>query len=288
MNGRGGPRYDDTVELRRHSEEPPAVVVPVGPDFEIPMRNGRPYDPAWDAWKPPRRWPGVMLSAVAIAVFIGGLAYHYSAHGGHKGPSFRPPKSSRIQPAYALPVPGSDIQRYSGRGNRSSLEFTSSGHFMVWDVRCPKCQQNFGLIVHDANNLTVDIPVNTLGPSQAVLPATYPKGTYYATVIADAKWTVSLLDPTSLANVATPFGYWSQGPSVIGPFSGAASSLSWYFGGLPGDAVSVRIYDASLQTSPQLVIGSSVQNAGNFFFAAPAKYYVVVNTSAAWILRVGG
>ena len=212
------------------------------------MRKGRPYDPAWDAWRPARRWPGVLLSAFAVAVFVGAIAYHYSAHSGVKIPSYNPPAVDRVQPPYAFPVAlnSSAAQTYQGKMTESNLTFVATGRLMVWDMRCKKCNANFGVLVHNSTGATVDIPANAIGESQSTVPAAYAKGTYHVTVIADAPWTVSLIDPTALATLAAPFNYFTYGTGVLGPFSGNDSSLLMGYIGTLGSAATVTVYDESL------------------------------------------
>jgi len=169
------------------------------------------------------------------------------------------------------------------------LTFVATGRLMVWDMRCKKCNANFGVLVHNSTGATVDIPANAIGESQSTVPAAYAKGTYHVTVIADAPWTVSLIDPTALATLAAPFNYFTYGTGVLGPFSGNDSSLLMGYIGTLGSAATVTVYDESLKSAPQKLIYSSASFYKSLTIPSPpARYYLVITTTGLWNLKVDG
>jgi hypothetical protein len=251
------------------------------------LRNGRPYDPAWDAWRPTRRWTGVLASAVVVSIFLGVLAFHFTSKPLTPPPAITPSSQSEIKGAYFPPVaPNSpDMQQVSGTKSTTGVRFTTTGQFMIWYLEC-RCVTNFGVIVHDANGSILEVPANSVGRTVLAIPARYAKQNLAVSVIADGQWTISLIDPSHLAFLNEPFDYLSSGPSVLGPFAGRKAAISAaYIGGI-GSRFAVTLSDGSLATPSLTFYESQAFSKTARWTNLPPKFWLIVNGSGLWRIKV--
>jgi len=251
------------------------------------LRNGRPYDPAWDAWRPTRRWTGVLASAVVVSTFLGVLAFHFTSKPVAPPAVIAPSAQNEFKGSYFPPVaPNSPyMQQVSGTKSTTGVRFTTTGQFMIWYLEC-RCVTNFGVIVHDANGSILEVPANGVGRTVLAIPARYAKQNLAVSVIADGQWTISLIDPSHLANLEEPFSYLSSGPSVLGPFAGRKAAISAaYIAGI-GSRFAVILSDGSL-AAPSLLFYEAQAFAKTVARTdLPPKYWLIVNGQGLWQIKV--
>jgi len=251
------------------------------------LRNGRPYDPAWDAWRPARRWTGVLASAVAISVFLGVLAFHFTSKPATPAPAITPSAQSEIKGPYFPPVaPNSpDMQQVTGTKSMTDARFTTTGQFMIWYLQC-RCVTNFGVIVHDARGSILEVPANTVGRTALAIPARYAKQNLSVSVIADGKWTISLIDPSHLAYLNEPFQYVSTGSSVLGPFAGPKAAMTAaYLAGI-GSRLVVTLSNGSLSSPVLMFYESQSFNKTGEWTNLPPRFWLIVNGNGLWAIKV--
>lgn len=251
------------------------------------LRKGRPYDPAWDAWLPTRRWTGVLASAVVVSMFFGVLAFHFTSKPAAPPAAIAPGSLSDIKGSYFPPVaPNSaNLQQLSGTKSTTDAQFRTTGQMMIWYLEC-RCVANFGVIVHDALGSILDIPANSVGRTVLAIPARYTKQNLTVSVIADGQWTISLLDPSDLPFLEEPFSYLSTGTSVLGPFSGHNAELSaGFFAGI-GTRFAMWLTDGSLATPGLLFFESQTFNKTFERTDLPPKFWLIVSGQGLWQVKV--
>jgi hypothetical protein len=264
---------------RQHSEE----------EFSGSMilRKGRPYDPAWDAWQPRRRWPGVVASAIVVSGFLGAVAFHYTSKP-TTAPSVIPPSSlGQMRMPYFPPVSptSQDLQQVSGKKSASGVQFTTTGKLMIWYFQC-RCVANFGIIVHNSTGAVLDVPVNNVGHTVLAVPASYEKLKLSVSVIADGEWTVSLIDPSHLANQSIPFEFFSAGQSVLGPFTGPNIEASMGFLAGIGHHFTMSISDGSSATPKLIVFESQTFTRTLVQTKLPPRFFLIINGDGFWQVKV--
>lgn len=259
------------------------------PAFEpgIEIRKGRPYDPSWDLWRPKRRWPGVVATAIILSGFVVVLGYRYASPPPAPQPTFVHNPATSVQPAYFPPVSpdSSALQQITGDRNRTSVPVRATGNLMIWYFQC-RCFANFGVIVHDAAGQVVDIAYNATGVVTAAVPARYAAGNYTIDVIADGSWTVSLIDPRSLAPIPAPFSYLSSGQSVVGPFTGPNATLTVDYVGAIGTKMMMFISDGTSATPGLSVLDQTFFSKKFTLHDLPNKYWLIMNGAGYWKVTV--
>jgi len=251
------------------------------------LRKGRPYDPAWDVWQPRRRWPGIVASAIVIGGFLGALAFHFTSKPTTPPAVIAPGSLSQVKLPYFPPVsPTShDLQQVSGTKSTSGVHFTTTGKLMVWYFQC-RCVANFGIIVHNASGAVLDVPVNNVGRTILAVPAYYSQMNLAVSVIADGEWTISLIDPTHLANQSLPLDFLSAGQSVLGPFSGPNFEASLGFLGSIGNRFTMAVSDGSIN-APKLVMFEAQPFTRTLVQTKlPPKFFLIINGNGFWQLKV--
>jgi hypothetical protein len=251
------------------------------------LRKGRPYDPAWDAWQPRRRWPGILASAIVISGFLGALAFHYTSRP-TTPPSVIPPGSlSQVKTPYFPPVipTSQNLQQVSGTKSASGVHFSATGKLMIWYFQC-RCVTNFGIIVHNSTGTVLDVPVNSVGRTILAAPAYYPKSDLSVSVIADGRWTASLIDPSHLTNQALPLDFLSSGQSVLGPFSGPNFEASVSFLAAIGNRFTMYVSDGSTATPKLVMFESQTFNKTLLQTQLPPKFFLIINGNGFWQVKV--
>jgi len=251
------------------------------------MRKGRPYDPAWDLWRPARRWPGILLSGLVLASLGGLLAYRFTSNTSIKAPVVTPSAQDPLRPAYLPPVtPGTpDYQSFHGNKSQNYIPVHANGHLMVWYLEC-QCRANFGVLVHNAAGALVDIPVNGVGTVLLAAPAQYAAGNYTFNVIADGRWKAALINPLGLSTQATPFSYLSAGQSVLGPFAGPTAHLTIGYMGTIGTRMIVTASDGSIGKPRLLVFDVTGFVKKLTLTDLPPRYWLIMNGTGFWDLKV--
>lgn len=251
------------------------------------LRKGRPYDPSWDAWQPRRRWPGILASAIVVSGFLGAVAFRYTSKP-TTAPAVIPPSSlSQLRAPYFPPVSptSNDLQQASGKKSTTGVRFTTTGKLMVWYFRCG-CVANFGIIVHNASGGVLDVPVNNIGRTVLAVPAYYPKLNLSVSVIADGEWTVSLIDPSNLANQSLPLEFISAGQSVLGPFTGPNLEAAIGFLGGIGNRFTMFVSDGSIAMPKLLAFESQAFTRTLVQTKLPRRYFLIVNGDGFWQVKV--
>ena len=176
-----------------------------GPDGPPPAggRSRRRYDPAWDEWQRPRRWPGILLSCAIVLGFLGVVVWHYRPHpkAPVAAPTYTPRQLKGLRPTFVVGASGRgvDVTTYRGTKNKLGLAFTTNGQLLVLHAKCT-CVYNFVVTISDAGGVPESFPVSNTGTSNVTLNQTLDPGRYVMRVIASGPWEVQLIQPTA----ATP------------------------------------------------------------------------------------
>ncbi len=256
-------------------------------DGVLVLRHGRPYDPAWDLWRPVRRWPGVLLSAVVTAGLLIAVGYHFE----HKVRTVvvkSPIKSNlRVEPPYFAPLtptsPG--IQNFTGTTSKFNVGFSSPGGLTQWEFAC-QCHNNFNVEVHDASGKLVGIPLNSIGRTYITGPASYAAGNYTFDVNADGPWNISLVDESKVPVINPPFRYASTGTSILGPFPASHNTVAIGYVGDLGQFLSVHLVDKNGTSFGYPVF--TAHRLGQTYVLAhvPSPYYLEVTGAGIWLVDV--
>lgn len=249
----------------------------------------RRYDPAWDDWNPPRRWPGILLSAVVVLGLLAVVIWHFSPT--HKARQATQEKivTNGQRPASPYVVGQSSgkgviTTPYHGRGD-ADIPLVSWGSLMILHAKCV-CTFNFAVTIKNAQGLPVAVPINTSGTVGTVLDITEPPGAYEAAVLATGPWEVDVIQPQADApTIATPFAYYSYGDDVLGPFSGANHYLDLQFLG-EGDAISVQLMNDRGTVLGTLFAGRNFYERNRPIAAPPNPYYLLVTSGGYWSIDV--
>jgi hypothetical protein len=266
-----------------------------GPAFPSPdsdgvlvTRRGRPYDPAWDLWRPIRRWPGVLLSALVTIGLVSVIAYHYETRvAPAPKPAFTEVPSVALSTAYFPPITADKalVQRFSGHTSHFNIPFTASGRLTTWTFRC-QCVNNFYAEVRNAAGTIVAVPVNQIGPTRLVAVGNYPAGAYTLSVGADGPWTINFIDESGLPLVKTPFTYLSSGASVLGPFPASAHFISAGYRANLGQLFSVQVVDKNNNVIDNAVVTLRTSYRSVALGNLPNPYYLIVNGAGLWLIKV--
>ena len=280
-------RYAGGVPKRLKSIFRRSPRFPEGFDGVLVLRHGRPYDPAWDLWRPLRRWPGVLISAVVTAGLLVAIAYHFEHRVAPVKHIFKVPAGQPLLGDYFPPVSSTSpgVQHFEGTTSRFAVPFTSNGALSSWTFTC-KCQNNFNVVVHDSHGNLFDIPLNSIGHTKLAAVASYPTGSYRFDVSADAAWSIDLINEANLAVMKTPFSYFSSGTSVLGPFPASSNHLSVGYLGSLGQLLSIHVVDKFNVGYGYPVF--TLRPIGTSFTLPhpPAPYYLVVSGVGLWLLNV--
>ena len=291
-------------QFRRGGPKPPSepggaaggvgTLTAPGPDGPPPEsgRSRRRYDPAWDEWQRPRRWPGILLSCAIVLGFLGVIVWHYRPHAKPRSAPvvIKHSEIKNLKTTYVMAGHGVRTTTFHGTTNKSRLTFTSNGKLLVLHARCD-CAYNFVVTVSNALGLPVAFPVSNTGYSNVTLNQTLPAGRYQMQVIASGPWQLQLIQPTAAAAVLktepSAFKFLSIGPSVLGPFSSANRFL--YLRYAPGAAGAIRVYvldpagtrvDTVFSSRYIIQQGATLPNPSN-------PYFIEVDASSGlWQLSV--
>jgi hypothetical protein len=258
-------------------------------------RSRRRYDPAWDEWQRPRRWPGILLSCAIVLGFLGVVVWHYRPHPKPPAAPAHYTKSQLrdLKPTFVVGASGIGVRTttYRGKGNKRKLPFTTNGQLLVLHATCA-CIYNFVVTISDVGGVPVSFPVSNMGNSDVTLNQTLAPGRYVMSVIGSGPWEVQLIQPTAatplLKTAPKRFKYFSAGPSVLGPFSSANKYL--YLQYVPGALGHVSVYvldPAGVRVDEALKAGSHPFRAGATLPNPSNPFYVEVDAgSGLWSLHV--
>jgi len=250
-------------------------------------RSRRRYDPAWDEWRRPRRWPGVLITCVIVLGFIAAVGWTYRPRGHVHRPTIVPSAIRHVLPPY---VPGTTggatVTAYSGKSNASGLAFTTNGNLLVLHAKCV-CAYSFVVTVSDPLGNIVTIPVTSTGAFDGTLTLSLHAGHYSISVVPSGPWTIQLVQPSpAMPAIATPFEYFSTGGSVIGPFSSANAYLGLRFLSFTNGAVAVHVLSLSGANVATPFSGRGIVQRTATLRGLPNPYYVEVDAAGYWLLTV--
>jgi hypothetical protein len=268
----------------RRGHQPPFE----GTDGVLVLRRGRPYDPAWDLWRPIRRWPGVLLSALVTIGLLTAVAYHFE----HKlssapKPVFTEQPHTALSSAYFPPVAQDSLkpQHFTGKADAYAVPFTSSGGLTTWTFKC-QCVNNFNVVVRNAAGTIVAVPINVIGPARLAAVGNYPAGSYSMYVGADGPWSINFINEAGLPVVATPYTYLSSGTSILGPFSSAAHFISAGYSANLGQLFTVQVVDKNDNVIDNAVVTLRSSYRSVALANLPNPYYLIVNGAGLWLIKV--
>ena len=269
--------------LSRRNRKPPE-----GFDGVHILRHGRQYDPAWDLWRPTRRWPGVVLSALVTAGLLTALAYQFQHHvAAASKPFVSTAPHLGLSPAYFPPIAKDKktVEHFSGKKGAFNVPFNSPGGLTSWTFTC-SCTNNFDVTIRDATGTIVAIPVNLIGVSRVAAVANYPAGNYTLDVGADGPWTLNFIDESGLPVVKTPFTYLSSGTSVLGPFAGSNRTVEAGYQAALGQLFTVQVVDSSDNVIDNAVITLRSSYKVVTLPKMVNPYYLIVNGAGLWLIKV--
>jgi hypothetical protein len=280
----------------RTADDPAAT----GADGALPpppggARSRRRYDPAWDDWKRPRRWPGILVSCLVLLGFLGVVAYHDRPHTPRPSPKdvSQPPSDFSFfrgtKPPFVIARSGvgAVIRTFHGTHNLRVARFTTAGGLLVMDARCA-CTYDFIVTLTTVTGTPVQFPVSATGPFRGTLNVSMPAGAYDLSVVASGPWRIRLVQPTAaLTPIRTPFLYPSSGQSVIGPFSSSNRYLVYKFLSRTNGGFHVYVLNAKGYRLDDAYSGHLyLLPTGVTLPAPPNPFYVEVDAAGFWSLRV--
>lgn len=251
------------------------------------VRHGRPYDPAWDLWRPIRRWPGVLVAAIVTVGLMLAIAYHFEHRVAQAKPAYSLPVNRHLHGTYFPPVTNlAGTQTFTGTHSRYAIPFTSQGHFSVWTFHC-FCLNNFAAIVRTQSGKVADVPLNEIGGTRTTAPANYAAGGYTIDVIADGPWTINLIDETKLAPLPMPYSYASSGNSVLGPFTGAsAHTLDYGYLAALGQLFTIQIVDQNGVSYGYKAFTLKSGGGSVALTGMPPKFSLIVKGAGIWLVSL--
>jgi hypothetical protein len=252
-------------------------------------RGRRHYDPAWDDWNPPRRWPGVLISCVVVLGFFAVVVWHFRPHVDVK--THDPlPAHSTISSAYIIGTgihvgPELHVATYRGTHGLSGIRYIADGRLVVVHAKCI-CQESFVISVVTSLGVPLEYPVNTSGRFNTVFNLTQAPGRYSLSVVGTGPWEVQLIEPQpTMPAIGTPFKYFSYGNDVIGPFSAANHYMMLRFFA-PGGRVHVEVLDRYGFPVASPFTGRTYLVAARSLANLPNPYYLEINAAGFWQIKV--
>lgn len=262
----------------------------------------RNYDPAWNDWDRPRRWPGVLLSCVIVLAFMAVVVWHFRPHAApvHHQPNIVP-SNGQLEKPFVVGGGTTDVvatfQGTTDSSTHTPLNFTTNGELLVLHAICV-CQYNFDVTVEQGFDNPLDIPVSGLGSHNTALDLTLPKGTYQFQVVGSGPWKLVLIQPqANLPLLPTPyvpkpgcgcheFSYFSEGNSVIGPFSSADSYLALAFLSASHGDIFTRVLNLQGASVGPALYGRSPYVHSLTLHNLPSAYYLEISGVGLWKVEV--
>lgn len=265
--------------------QPPDETPPEG-------RSRRRYDPAWDEWKRPRRWPGVLLSCVIILGFLSVVIWHYRPHTTKvKHHSIGQGILSEGSFVPTITGAGSTVRTFHGTTSKAGLNYTTNGGLLILHAAC-LCTYNFVVTIADSSGNVTALPVNATGHFNGTYNITSPAGRYAITVVGSGPWSVMVMQPSAAVPVIVtptpkPFGYFSTGESVIGPFPSSDKYLQFKFLSLTNGTVFVHVLNlAGARVGDPPFLGKGFYEKSATLLGLPNPYYLEIDASGFWKLYV--
>jgi hypothetical protein len=262
----------------------------------------RHYDPAWDDWNAPRRWPGILLSCLIVLGFLAIVIWHFRPHTAPIRPvTVTIPSKGTLQKPFLVGGGTKDvIATFNGTRDRSNLGFTSKGSLLILHAKCT-CQYNFDVTIDQGLDQPVQIPLSGVGNHDTVIDVTLPQGNYQFSVVGSGPWRLQLIQPeANLPVVATPFvpattkggcgchefSWFSGGDAVIGPFSSADHYLKLTFLSAGNSDIFTRILNAQGASLATPLFGKSPYAHAVTIHSLPSPYFLEINATGFWLVEV--
>lgn len=292
--------YDSSMPLKRWGRsQAPGPYPPPGsdpaPGATGPQGRGRRYDPAWNDWTPPRRWPGILLSCVIVLGFLGVVVWHLRPKSVEHHPKVVFSSKVNVLPSFMPSVRGARAANFTGTHDTNGLHFESNGGLLVLHAQCT-CVYNFVVTISNADLVPIAFPVNATGHVNSVLDTMVPMGELTLRIVAEGRWSVQLVQPvktTPLIPLVSPspgrpasFTYLSEGNDVLGPFSAADRHLSLQFLSSDG-SVEVRVLNEQGYGVQVPFSGRVALSLSHNLSPLSGPYFLEVDsTSGLWNLEV--
>ncbi len=262
-------------------DEPLVLPSPPNPDF---------YDPGWDEWRQPRRWPVVV---VGLAVLFGlvGLGAYKIIHSGSTAPQVYIPKS--LAPTTYTIGSGPESPPpvyYSGDKNLTTTPFTSAGGMVVISASSTTPWQ-FGVTLLNSTGDLVAVPYNVVGNVHGNIALHLPAGSYRLQVVASAHWELAVTQPTNVTPMGIPSAHVGVGYSVIGPYP-SGTSIKLIFGFLgeattPPASVRMLNLDGTPASGGGLLVSETSQKIDQIVLPPTAQpFYLQIFAPWYWQLRL--
>lgn len=286
--------YDSSMRQHRGTTKARGMLPPPEPGQDpgasTPKgRLGRRYDPAWNDWNAPRRWPGILLSCVIVLGFLGIVIWHFRPHSTVHRPKVVFSKGVHVLPPYLPPVRATRAATFTGTHDANGLHFDSDGGLLILHAQC-SCEYNFVVTISNKSLVPIAFPVNDTGHVNTVLNATVPKGPIVLSVVGKGHWYLQLLQPVATTPlIRTPFTYpLSSGSDVVGPFTAADKYLTFKFLSLSNGSVAVHVLSEQGFGFQTPFIGRIALSASNKVLASlPNPYFLEIDATGFWSLDVG-
>ena len=248
-------------------------------------RTRRRFDPAWNDWNAPRRWPGILLSCVIVLGFLSVVIWHLRPHSVVHHPKVVI-NQVHILPPFTPAVKGTRAISFSGTHNRGGMHFVTNGGLLILHAQCT-CQYNFVVTISNQNLIPIAIPVNTTGRFNSVLNTTVPAGPLDVSVVGQGSWYIQLTQPlVTTPAILTPFKYFSSGNDVVGPFSTANRYLSFKFLSLTNGSVTVYVLNVQGFGVLTPFVGHIGLASTKTLTSLPNPYFLEIDADGFWNLEV--
>ncbi|MEI6701477.1 MAG: hypothetical protein WCL38_06975 [Actinomycetota bacterium] len=191
--------------LRKRSDMPPSMD-PSSPRF---------YDPDWQAWESPRRWPQITAVLLLAAVVLGLLVQ--TKFGESTTLTTHKPVTSTT-----FPLPGTGTGQiaplsFSGNGSTTTTNFTVTGGVTIFEMTCT-CAANFAVALRPTGQ-PVQVLLNQTRYFTGIQGLNLAHGVYSLNVAADLKWHIRVTQPRNETPITGLHDYTGTGPAVVGPFA---------------------------------------------------------------------
>ena len=242
-----------------------------GGDGGLVIRNGRLYDPAWDAWEPRRRWPQVTVVLVAMVLGITALVFHQGSAPPTR--TFKLGTGVAVSPSYFPLGSPSGVQSFTGTKSSASVGFVTQGNMQIAQFGC-FCKTNFALQIYDAGNQLTAVPVNAVGNTALSTLLTLRPGAYHFVVTADGPWNIRIMPAGNAPMFPAYAHYLSRGDSAVGPIPGTVNKVVISYLAPDDQTIHVEAWSVNGAYLGPVVNGPGMTNgsfsvprhSGNFYF----------------------
>ncbi|MEI6453537.1 MAG: hypothetical protein WCO31_02980, partial [Actinomycetes bacterium] len=250
------------------------------------------YDPAWDDWRPPRRYGGlwtcllVVILAMSTFVLVGQKASKpLSTTPNAASLLHQNPKANQASGAVPFNSRAPEI-KFTGKTGEFRRRFLPSAGLAIVSVFC-NCHTILGVEIFDADQNLVTVPVNNDGLYSGSFAVRLNLDWNILEVQADGPWGVSIAFPDSKNLVELPQTYLSGSDKVQGPFAGGRSiKVDASFLPISASQVTVNLVDATGKVISVLISRSGRFETSLTVGLPPGPVYIDVRSSAFWTISL--